>query len=464
MFSYLSRRRLRGALVITILAGPTAVSAQTRDGSDSLVALALALNPRIRAVDAQAAAARARIAPAGARPDPMLMAGIQNLPLGRDPGAMPGPDPMTMKMVGVSQTIPYPGKTSLRTRIARAEAADARATAVRPEVKRDVLGAYYDLVAARMLLGIVGRQQDVAAGILPATEARYVSGSAAQADVLKARNEAAALVQERNALTQEERAALARLNGALDQPSNAPVKADSLPPSVMGATLLPSLDSLQSLAQTANPRLVERRAMIAAQMARAELARRGPLPDFDVSIQYGQRDRLPDMITALISVPVPIQRGRKQDAEVKAATLDVSAAEAELRVEENAVRSEVARLRASLFVSLLIITLSFIPVFALEAQEGRLFHPLAWTKTLAMAAAALLSVTLVPVMMGSFIRGGVKPEESNPVNRALIHAYRPVLRFGAGTSPSDARDHRRFADRHDPALAAPRERVHAAAE
>jgi len=83
----------------------------------------------------------------------------------------------------------------------------------------------------------------------------------------------------------------------------------------------------------------------------------------------------------------------------------------------------------SLFVSLLIITLSFIPVFALEAQEGRLFHPLAWTKTLAMAASALLSVTLVPVMMGLFIRGGVKPEAANPINRGLIRVYRPMLRW-----------------------------------
>ena len=83
----------------------------------------------------------------------------------------------------------------------------------------------------------------------------------------------------------------------------------------------------------------------------------------------------------------------------------------------------------SLFISLLVITLSFVPVFALEAQEGRLFHPLAWTKTLAMASAALLSVTLVPVMMGLFIRRGVKPEAANPVSRLLIRAYRPVIRF-----------------------------------
>ncbi|HUF31258.1 MAG TPA: CusA/CzcA family heavy metal efflux RND transporter [Gemmatimonadaceae bacterium] len=83
----------------------------------------------------------------------------------------------------------------------------------------------------------------------------------------------------------------------------------------------------------------------------------------------------------------------------------------------------------ALFVSLLIITLSFLPVFALEAQEGRLFHPLAWTKTLAMAAAALLSVTFVPVMMGLLIRGRIRSEAANPVNRALIRSYRPVIGF-----------------------------------
>lgn len=81
----------------------------------------------------------------------------------------------------------------------------------------------------------------------------------------------------------------------------------------------------------------------------------------------------------------------------------------------------------SLFVSLLIITASFLPVFALQDQEGRLFKPLAWTKTLAMASAAMLSITLVPVAMGYFIRGGVRPESANPVNRFLMRAYRPLI-------------------------------------
>ena len=80
-----------------------------------------------------------------------------------------------------------------------------------------------------------------------------------------------------------------------------------------------------------------------------------------------------------------------------------------------------------LFFSLMIITLSFLPVFTLEAQEGRLFAPLAYTKTYAMAAAACLSITLVPVLMGYFIRGKVIREGKNPVNRALVAVYRPVI-------------------------------------
>ena len=81
----------------------------------------------------------------------------------------------------------------------------------------------------------------------------------------------------------------------------------------------------------------------------------------------------------------------------------------------------------ALFFSLLIITVSFLPVFTLEAQEGRLFQPLAYTKTFAMAGAALLSVTLVPVLMLLFVRGRIIPERKNPVNRLLIWLYRPVI-------------------------------------
>ncbi len=81
----------------------------------------------------------------------------------------------------------------------------------------------------------------------------------------------------------------------------------------------------------------------------------------------------------------------------------------------------------TLFYALLVITVSFLPVFTLEAQEGRLFKPLAFTKTYSMAAAALLSVTLAPILMGLFIRGKIAPEEKNPINRLLIRLYHPVI-------------------------------------
>ncbi|MEE8128428.1 MAG: efflux RND transporter permease subunit [Nitrospinaceae bacterium] len=81
----------------------------------------------------------------------------------------------------------------------------------------------------------------------------------------------------------------------------------------------------------------------------------------------------------------------------------------------------------ALFFGLLIITVSFLPVFTLQAQEGRLFSPLAFTKTYSMAAAALLSVTLVPVMMGYFVRGRILPEKRNPLNWLLINIYKPII-------------------------------------
>jgi Cu(I)/Ag(I) efflux system membrane protein CusA/SilA len=91
----------------------------------------------------------------------------------------------------------------------------------------------------------------------------------------------------------------------------------------------------------------------------------------------------------------------------------------------------------ALFFSLLVITLSFVPVFSLEAQEGKLFSPLAFTKTYAMAAAAGLSVTLIPVLMGYLVRGRIPHEAANPLNRFLMAVYRPalelVLRFPKGT-------------------------------
>ena len=93
----------------------------------------------------------------------------------------------------------------------------------------------------------------------------------------------------------------------------------------------------------------------------------------------------------------------------------------------DAVADSAVEVGPALFYSILIIALSFVPIFALEAQEGRLFKPLAFTKTYAMAAAAGIAVTLVPVLIGYLVRGRITPERKNPVNRALIAIYKPVL-------------------------------------
>ncbi len=135
------------------------------------------------------------------------------------------------------------------------------------------------------------------------------------------------------------------------------------------------------------------------------------------------------------SLPLPATSGeREQGSSLAPGTGGEGSAEPDPATRFRIISEAAAEVGPALFFSLLIITLSFLPVFTLEAQEGRLFAPLAYTKTYAMAAAAGLSVTLVPALMAWFIRGRIRPEEANPLNRVLIAAYRPLLR-GALSAP-----------------------------
>ena len=352
----------------TPVAAMPASEAQPASSLDSLVALALRASPSIRAARDRTGAAEARVGPAGARPDPMLMAGIQNFPIS-EPGFR---DFMTMKMVGVSQTFPYPGKLSRRTDVAEQEVAAERADAdaARRRVVRDVRSAYYDLAFATVALDIVRRTQGVVAGMVPVTEARYAAGSAAQPDVLRIRVSTARLAEEGAALVEAQRATLARLNALLDRPSNTEITdaviptriaraavADSarqiafassaLGARVAGSPLLP-LDTVEILALANSPVLRAADANIAAQGARVALARREYLPDIGVSLQYGQRNSLSDMVTAIVSLPIPLQKRRNQDAALIAATSERRAMEAERAAAANTLRADVARLHGAL--------------------------------------------------------------------------------------------------------------------
>ena len=298
----------------------------------------------------------------------MLMAGIQNFPV-TEPGFT---DFMTMKMVGVGQTIPFPGKLPLRTRAAERElaAAHARLDDAELEVEKAVKTAYYDLAYIDRALEIVERNRRLLLDFMKVTETRYSVGTGGQEDVLRVRVEAARLGEEAVALVEQRRATLAQLNAVLDRPSDTPVDEPAVPQRVaraaiadsvagvrfVSATLgaraadspLPPLEMLQAAATRQNPTIRVHEAMIAAQAARVELARKDHLPDFDLSLSYGQRDGFSDMVTALISVPIPLQKGRKQDQLLAEARSELAALEAEHHEHTNALNAEVARLSAEL--------------------------------------------------------------------------------------------------------------------
>lgn len=335
---------------------------------EALIARALAAHPSVRAAAERVRAARAAVVPAGTWPDPMLMAGIQNLPV-TDPGFG---DDMTMKMVGVSQTIPFPGRTRLRRDAAEYEvaAAEARLVAARLDLTQRVRDAWYELAYLDRALEVLTRNQALLGDFIRITESRYGVGTGPQQDVLKAREEAAGLAAEAAALTEQRRAAQARLNETLDRYSEAPLPAARVPERIVraaapalpgsvrfvspalgaratGSPLPPQL-TLEEMAVANSPEMAEQEAMVQAAAARVALARLEVRPDIDVSIQYGQRDGMPDMVSASVAVPLPLNRRRRQDLGVAEARAGLAAAEASRHEVRNRVRLEVARLYSEL--------------------------------------------------------------------------------------------------------------------
>lgn len=347
---------------------PSPSASATSNALDALVAEALTASPRLRAARERVRAAESRVRPAGARPDPMLMAGIQNFPV-TEPGFG---DLMTMKMVGVAQSIPYPGKLSLQTRAAQRElaAVEAEFAGTRLMVAEAVQVAYFDLTYLDRALEIVERNRLLLLDLMKVSEARYGVGTGGQEDVLRVRIEAVRLGEEAVSLIEERRVVLARLNAVLNRAGDTPVDAPGIPQRIARAAIadsadgirfvsstlgaraadspLPPLHKLQEAAVAQNPMLRAHQAAIDAQSARAELARKQHLPDFDVSLSYGQRSGAGDMISAQVSVPIPVQRGRKQNQQVVETRAELAALEAEHHDEVSALHADVARLHAAL--------------------------------------------------------------------------------------------------------------------
>ena len=298
---------------------------------DALVAEALANNPDLAAARQEAAAARARVSPAGTLPDPMVTVNYEN------DGVSPslGVESMTRLQFMAQQAIPFPGKLRLQERVARA---DADRSATRPErvalgLEAAVRRGYATLLEARENLHLVDEQIETWREIEEVIRVRYSAGMGTQQDVLRAQSERTRLLQQRRKDEAAEEGALVELRRLLYRPPDAPVlTARRLVPSEPLAA--PTAEEFLKKTLEATPEL--REAALAKERARLaeELARRNLRPDFVASAAYMNRGSLPLMWSAGLGVSVPLWAGRKQRpliVEAQSQFEAASATEASLR-------------------------------------------------------------------------------------------------------------------------------------
>lgn len=341
----------------------------------SLLADAEANNPRILAAAKSAEAAEARVPQAGALPDPMLGVGVMNLPVA-DPSL--GRDMMTMTTVEIGERFPWPGKLGMREEVARltAEAARFEVERTRQDVLAQVKATYYRIYLLDRALDVTGRNETLVGDLAQLTSARYAVGTGAQPDVLKAQVERTRLSDRAIQLAEQRTGAVARLNALLGRPTDTPVPDTELPEALTTAALgddkaalsfataaldgigaageqrtlpgIPTVAELQSMALAHNPMIQAHVRRVAAQDRAVALAGKARLPDVNVSVGYGRRPDFGDFANLMVSVPLPVFAGRKQDQAVieEAAVLEEHRARHHAMVDE--LNAEIASLAASL--------------------------------------------------------------------------------------------------------------------
>jgi outer membrane protein TolC len=309
------------AVVFAVVAASALAQEQQPLPLTGAVAEALRQNPEIQAARAEQEAALQRIAPAGALDDPMLEAGVVNLPI-NSPSFQR--EDMTMKMIGLSQRLPYPGKRALREDVATKEAESLghgyRETINR--VTRDVKLAYFDLALALENTRLTERNRAVLEQLVQIVQSRYAVGQASQADALKAQTQVAKMTDELIKLARERRVIEAELNRALGR---TPERAGLLPqmPGLNETDL--RLDALREGALRNRPQLLAQQSVIEKNAKALELARKEYYPDFEVRFSYGQRDGMPtgerrgDMVSLTFAINLPVWRGNKLDPRVREA-------------------------------------------------------------------------------------------------------------------------------------------------
>ena len=316
--------QLKHALIVLLLfatasTGARAAPEATRDAQlQELIAEAARNNPEIRAASNERLAARHRVSPAGALDDPMLEAGVINAPW---PNLRLNREDMTMKMLGLSQRFPFPGKRDLKRDVA-AKDAESVAYAYQETVNRvarDVRVAYFELAFVAESARLVENNKQVLEQFLKISESRYAVGQANQADVLKAQTQLSRMADELIKLGRERRVIEAELTLALGRESaaGAPV------PAALRLREAPlQLEALRETALTQRPQLLGLRSLVDRSGKALDLARKDYYPDFDVKLSYGQRDRAPDgmrrdhMVSFTVAINLPVWRESKRDPRV----------------------------------------------------------------------------------------------------------------------------------------------------
>jgi cobalt-zinc-cadmium efflux system outer membrane protein len=294
---------------------PAAERLETGAALHELVAEALARNPELQVLGDERRASRHRAASAGALDDPMLEAGVLNLPVD---SLRFNREDMTMKMIGVSQRLPFPGKRSLREEIAAKEASTVELNyhEAANRVVRDVKVAYFDLGYVTRAAELIERNRKVLEQFLQLAEARYSVGQSAQADVLKAQTQLARMIEEGHRVQRERKTIEAELTRAVGRSESVAGLAPVLP-EIREQLLDPT--ALEGLARSQRPQLAALQSTIERADKSIELSRKDYLPDFDVRFQYGQRDRAPDgmrrddMVSLTVAISLPVWRQNKLD-------------------------------------------------------------------------------------------------------------------------------------------------------
>jgi outer membrane protein TolC len=290
-----------------------AAPVQTISPLTALVAEGLENNPEIQAALREREAARQRISPAEALDDPVLEAGVINAPLASSPFNR---EDMTMKMIGLSQRFPFPGKRGLRRDVAAkdAEAIEYGYQETVNRVVRDIKVAYFDLGLTLEMIRLVEKNKLVLEELLHIAEDHYAVGRGNQADVLKAQTQVSRMMDELLKLARERPVIEAELIRTLGWAGNKSLPVPT-PPQLREETL--NLESLHESALIQRPQLLALQSLVARNDKALELARKNYYPDFDVRMSYGQRDnmldnsRRPDMVSLTVAMNLPVWRGSK---------------------------------------------------------------------------------------------------------------------------------------------------------